>query len=94
MKYVIRILFPSWNEPNDIEKYRRDLFSFCKIAQIRKPVPQNLPGKDAFVIDLKGLPEYTQLLWLHILSDLSALNRHYSVELYPLPDDWPIEEVY
>lgn len=94
MKYVIRILIPSCSEPNYIEKYRRNLITFCRIAQIRKPVPQNLPTGDAFVIDLKGLSEHTQLLWLHILSDLAALNRHYSVELLSLPDDWPPQEVY
>ena len=94
MKYVIRILIPDCTEPSYIEKYKRDLSAFCRVAQIRKPVPQSLPSGDALVIDLKGLSEYKQLLWLHILCDLAALNHHYIVELYPLPDAWPLQEVY
>lgn len=93
MKYIIRIAIVDWSEPNEIEKYRRDLMSFCRIAQIRKPVLQMSATGDSFAIDLSGLCEHTQLLWLHLLCDLAALNAHYSTELVALPDSWPLNKL-
>ena len=93
MKYIIRIAIVDWSEPNEIEKYRRDLMSFCRIAQIRKPVSQMSATGDSFAIDLSGLCEHTQLLWLHLLCDLAALNAHYSTELVALPDSWPLNKL-
>lgn len=93
MKYIIRVMIVDCTSSTDVQKYKRNLISFCRIAQIRRPVLQNLPTEDSYAFDLSGLSEHKQLLWLHILSDLAALNRHYSVELLPLPDDWPIQEL-
>ena len=93
MKYIIRVLIVDCTSSKDVLKCRRDLISFCRIAHIRKPVLQNSPTEDSYAFDLTGLSEHTQLLWLHILSDLAALNAHYSVELLPLPDDWPIGDL-
>lgn len=94
MKYIIRIMIPDCICANDVRKHTNDLLTFCRIARIHKPVLQNLPTADSFAIDLQGLPERKQLLWLHILSDLAALNKHFVVELCSIPDEWPLQEVY
>lgn len=80
MRYVIRILIVDYSSPTHRLKHKRDLFAFCKAAQIQKPSLLPGPAEDCFEIDLTDLPERKALLWLHILSDLAALNPHFVVE--------------
>lgn len=69
-----------YTSPTHRQKHTRDLFAFCKAAQIQKPSLLPGPAEDYFEIDLTDLPERKALLWLHILSDLAALNPHFVVE--------------
>lgn len=80
MRYVIRIMIVDYTSPTHRQKHTRDLFAFCKAAQIQKPSLLPGPAEDYFEIDLTDLPERKALLWLHILSDLAALNPHFVVE--------------
>lgn len=81
MRYVIRIMIVDYTSPTHRQKHTRDLFAFCKAAQILKPSLLPGPEEDYFEIDLTNQPERIALLWLHILSDLSALNHHFVIEL-------------
>lgn len=81
MRHVIRIMIVDYPSPTHRLRHRRDLFAFCRAAQIQKPSLLPGPGEDYFEIDVTDLPERKALLWLHILSDLAALNPHFVVEL-------------
>lgn len=83
-----------YTSPTHRLKHTRSLFAFCKAALIQKPLLLPGPAEVCFEIDLTDLPERKALLWLHMLSDLAALNPHFVVEfqerdsfLLSLPSD-------
>ena len=81
MKYKIRIQIVDYTDDSQKRKCIRDLRAFLKIAHIGPLKALHLPGGDCFAIELDGLPEHTQLQYLHMLNLLSARNHNYIVEL-------------
>lgn len=80
MRFVIRIMIVGYASPTQRKRYTRDLFAFCRVAQIQRPSLLPWPEEDYFEIDLTDLPEYKALLWLHTLCNLANLNEHFVVE--------------
>ena len=80
MREIIKIYIVAYTSPTQRKKYMKDLFSFCKAAQI--PLPEQKPSitEDCYEIDITNQPERKALLWLHILSDLAMLVPHFVVE--------------
>jgi hypothetical protein len=84
MRTIIYIAVVDYTSPTALKRCISDLHAFCRVAQVPQPTPCVCKEGDSFEIDITALPEYTALLWLHLLCNLSALNHHYSVELRQL----------
>lgn len=88
MNCVIRIHIVDYEDDNQKESIREDLFAFCKILQIPPLRESRLPGGNCWEVNPNKLSERRLYYIYKALETLAVLNVHFFVESREIEDDY------